>query len=55
MKIYLTAIIKSKPEFLQEVKVILENMVFHTSNESACSQYKLHQILEIVTINKDYR
>lgn len=43
MKIYLTAIIKSKPEFLQELKNVLENMVIHTRKEPACLQYDLHQ------------
>ena len=43
MKIYLTAIIQSKPEYLQEVKAVLENMVIHTRKESACLQYDLHQ------------
>lgn len=46
MNIYLTAIITSKPEFLQEVKAVLENMVVHTRKESACLQYDLHQSIE---------
>ncbi len=46
MNIYLTAIIKSKPEFVQEVKAVLENMVVHTRKESACLQYDLHQSIE---------
>lgn len=46
MKIYLTAIIKSKPEFLSEVKSTLQNMVVHSKKETACIQYDLHQSLE---------
>ncbi len=46
MKIYLTAILKSKPEFLPEVKSTLQNMVVHSKKETACIQYDLHQSLE---------
>lgn len=46
MKIYLTAIIETKPEFLEEVKSVLENMVIETRKESACLQYDLHQSIE---------
>lgn len=43
MKIYLTAIIKIKPEHFNEVKSILDNMVIQTRKETACLQYDLHQ------------
>lgn len=43
MKIYVTAIIESKPEFLEDVKSVLENMVVQTQKEAACLQYDLHQ------------
>lgn len=46
MKIYLTAIIKSKPDFLSEIKSTLENMVVHSRKETACIQYDLHQSLD---------
>jgi quinol monooxygenase YgiN len=46
MKIYLTAIIETQPEFLAEVKSVLENMVVETRKESACLQYDLHQSIE---------
>lgn len=46
MKIYLTAIIRSKTEYLEEVKRVLENMVVETRKESACLQYDLHQSIE---------
>lgn len=46
MNIYLTAIIKSKPEYLTEVTNVLNNMVFETRKEKACLQYDLHQSLE---------
>ncbi len=50
MKIYLTAIIKSKPKFLQEVKETLESMVVQSRKETACIQYDLHQSMEDQTI-----
>jgi len=46
MKIYLTAVIKAKPEFLNEVKTMLKDMVVQTKNEKACIQYDLHQDTE---------
>ena len=46
MKIYLTAIIKSKPDFLSEIKSTLENMVVHSRQEMACLQYDLYQSIE---------
>lgn len=46
MKIYLTAIIRSKPEFLQEVSKVLQNMVVQTRKEPASLQYDLHQSTE---------
>ncbi|SFW67298.1 putative quinol monooxygenase [Chitinophaga sancti] len=43
MKIYLTAIIRSKPEHTVEVVQVLENMVIQTTKEPACIQYDLHR------------
>ncbi len=43
MKIYLTAIIKSKPEYREEVKAQLLEMVQQSRKEAACLQYDLHQ------------
>lgn len=43
MKLYLIAIIKSKPEFQTEVQVMSENLVVQSNQESACIQYDLHQ------------
>lgn len=43
MKIYLTAIIKSKPEFNAQVLSVLQNMVAHSRNETGCIQYDLHK------------
>lgn len=37
MKVYVTAIIKSKPEFTTEVKAALQNMVVETLKEEACT------------------
>lgn len=46
MKIYITAIVESKPGFLTEVKPVLENMVVQTRKESACISHDLHQDIE---------
>jgi quinol monooxygenase YgiN len=43
MKIYLTATLKSKPEFTEEVKAMLENMVTESRKEETCIRYDLHQ------------
>lgn len=43
MKIYLTAIIKTKPVFNTEVLKVLQNMVFQSNKETACELYRLHQ------------
>lgn len=43
MKIYLTAIIKAKEEYREEVLSVLQNMVQQTRQEEACEQYSLHQ------------
>ncbi|MFT4031528.1 MAG: putative quinol monooxygenase [Siphonobacter sp.] len=45
MKIYVTSIIKSKPEFLEEVKIGLGELVEQTRKEKACILYDLHQDL----------
>ncbi|QNL48735.1 antibiotic biosynthesis monooxygenase [Olivibacter sp. SDN3] len=41
--IYITAIVKSKPKFVDEVKSILDNMVIQSRKEEACIRYDLHQ------------
>ncbi|WP_343632837.1 putative quinol monooxygenase [Fluviicola sp.] len=46
MKVYLTAIIKSKPEFTEEVKAVLQNMVIESRKEATCLRYDLHQGVE---------
>lgn len=43
MKIYLTAIIKAKPEFKTDVLTLLNNMVMESPKEKACELYQLHQ------------
>ena len=43
MKVYLTATLKSKPEFINEVKAVLENMVIQSRKEETCIRYDLHQ------------
>ena len=44
--IYITAIVKSKSAYLDEVKSVLENMVTETRKEKACIEYDLHQGIE---------
>lgn len=46
MPIYITAIIKSQPAHVQEVKSVLENLVTESRKETACLQYDLHQGIE---------
>ncbi|KFF27174.1 putative quinol monooxygenase [Chryseobacterium vrystaatense] len=46
MKIYLTAVIKSKEEHQAEVLEVLQNMVKETRKEDACELYHLHQGIE---------
>lgn len=43
MKVYLTATLNSKPEFLEEVKAVLQNMVENSRKEATCIRYDLHQ------------
>ena len=43
MKIYLTAIIQSKPEYTDDVLAILQNMVTQSRQETGCLQYDLHR------------
>lgn len=43
MKIYLTAVIKAKEEYRDEVLEVLQNMVSETRKEEACEVYTLHQ------------
>ena len=50
MSIYLTAILKSKKDKIQELKFILENMVLNTRKEEACEKYELLQGLDDETI-----
>ncbi|WP_228238606.1 putative quinol monooxygenase [Allomuricauda sp. M10] len=43
MKIYVVALITSKPEFVAEVKNALVELMQETHKEEACIQYDLHQ------------
>jgi len=43
MSIYLTAIVKSKPEAKEELSKILLYMVVQSKKEKACIQYDLHE------------
>lgn len=43
MKIYLTAIIKSKPGNAVAMKTFLNELVIGSTQEKACLQYDLHQ------------
>ncbi|MDR6843756.1 putative quinol monooxygenase [Flavobacterium granuli] len=46
MEINLTVIIKSKPEYREELKAILIDLSKNSNEEAACLQYDLHQNLE---------
>jgi len=46
MKIYLTAIIKAKEEYREEVLEVLQHMVKETVKEEANELYALHQGIE---------
>jgi quinol monooxygenase YgiN len=46
MEINLTVIIKSKPEYREELKLVLKNLVDNSTKEAACLQYDLHQDIE---------
>jgi Uncharacterized conserved protein len=50
MSIYLTAILKSKKDKIQDLKSILDNMVLNTRKEEACEKYELQQILDDETV-----
>lgn len=50
MKIYLTAILKSKKESIHDLKSILDNMVLNTRKEEACEKYELQQNLDDETV-----
>ncbi|MFL9483921.1 putative quinol monooxygenase [Chitinophagaceae bacterium LWZ2-11] len=43
MRIYLTATIKGKPEHVEELKALLEQLAVNAKTEKACVQYDLHQ------------
>lgn len=43
MKIYITAILKTKPEFRGEMLSVFDNMIRNTRNETGCELYRLHQ------------
>jgi len=50
MSIYLTAILKSNKESIQDLKSILDNMVLNTRKEEACEKYELQQSLDDETV-----
>lgn len=50
MSIYLTAIVKSKTNKIQDLKSILNNMVLNTRKEEACEKYELQQDLDDETV-----
>lgn len=43
MKVHLTAIVKAKPAYTDEVLSALSDMVQQTRKEKACLQYDLHR------------
>jgi quinol monooxygenase YgiN len=50
MTINLTLVLKSKEEFTEKVKGLLENLVENSRKETGCLQYNLHQNIENPTV-----
>lgn len=46
MTINVTVVLKSKEEFTEKVKGLLENLVENSRKEEGCLQYDLHQSIE---------
>lgn len=44
MEVNLTAIIKSKPGFSDDLKSMLEHLVVNSRQEVTCKQYDMHQV-----------
>jgi quinol monooxygenase YgiN len=57
MSIFLTAIVKVKPEYLTEMKLMLEQLPASSRQESACLQYDVHQSIEdenVFVLNEEW-
>ena len=50
MHIYLTVIVKAKPEYQQEIKNLLYRLPELSKQEEACIRYEVHQSLDDKTI-----
>lgn len=46
MSIYLTVVVKAKPEHQQEVKKLLYNLPELSKKEDACIEYDVHQSID---------
>lgn len=46
MPVYITAVLKSKPEHTEALKTLLQNLVTESRKEKACLKYDLHQGIE---------
>lgn len=46
MSIYLTVIVKAKPEYQQEIKILLSGLPELSRKEDACIQYDVHQSID---------
>ncbi|QNN41988.1 putative quinol monooxygenase [Pedobacter roseus] len=49
MSIYLTAIVKSKPDTVNPLRAFLLDMVTNSRKEEACIQYDLHEAADDLT------
>jgi len=49
MSIYLTAIVKSKPDTVNQLREVLLDMVANSRKEEACIQYDLHEAAHDLT------
>lgn len=57
MSIFLTAIIKAKPEHQQALKCLLDSLPEYSRKEAACIQYDVHHSIEdenIFILNEEW-
>lgn len=46
MNIYLTVVVKAKPEHQQEIKTLLQSLPELSKKEDACIEYDVHQSID---------
>ena len=58
MSIYLTLVIKAKPDYQQEIKNLLYSLPELSKKEDACIQYDVHQSIDdenIFVLNEEWK